>query len=66
MCPTSLKYINSEYIEHVAQLPVKVEGKFEKKLIQDASQILALTRQGNQIIFPDVLNIEKKLLNKQS
>lgn len=62
MCPVLPKYINSEYINR--EKPVRIDGKFEKELQTKARKVLALQRQGRKIIFPDVLKIEKKLIEK--
>jgi hypothetical protein len=62
MCPVSNKYIKGEYIDHAAGIPVRINSPLEQKIIQDAKQVLFLTRQGKKLIFPDVLIIEKELL----
>jgi len=62
MCPVTPKYIKNQYMDAAAGLPVRLDGAFERKLIQQASRVLALQRKGIQLIFPDVLAIEKALL----
>lgn len=62
MCPVTSKYIDGEYIDLKANIPVRVDGFFEKSLLQDAEKVLVLTRQGKRLIFPDVLKIESDLL----
>ena len=65
MCPTSIKYIDEEYFDSKNNVPVTLDGGFEKVLIQKATKVLALQRQGRKLIFPNVLKIEQELL-KQS
>lgn len=63
MCPVIDCYIKNEYIDLIANLPVKVNGALESELIMKAKRILALQRQGHNFIFPDVLAIENTLLS---
>ena len=64
MCPITDKYIKNEYIDRKAGIPVKIDGKTEAELISKAKRVLALQRQGRNLIFPkDVLQIEKALLS---
>ena len=62
MCPITSKYIKNEYIDSAANVPVRVNGAFEKALIEKAKRVLTLQRKGVKLIFPDVLAIEKELL----
>ena len=62
MCPITSKYIKNEYIDSVSKKPVQVDYRFEKEIIEKAKKVLALQRKGINLIFPDVLTIEKKLL----
>ncbi len=64
MCPITPNYIENTYIDKKSKLPVRIEGSLEKELIKKAKHILALHRKGIKIIFPDILSIEEKLLNK--
>lgn len=63
MCPITEYYIKNEYYDSVSNLPVRINGVFEKELIEKAKRVLALQRKGIKLIFPDVLSIEEKLLN---
>lgn len=63
ICPVIPKYIGGEYIDQNANTPVKVDGIFEKNLIQKVKTVLVLTKQGKVIVFPDILKIEQELLN---
>ena len=63
MCPVTEKYISNEYLDSMNVL-VRVNGIFEKELVRKAKKILLLQRRGVNIIFPDVLNIERFLTEK--
>jgi hypothetical protein len=63
MCPVTAKYINNEYIDKATNDPVFINDNLKKELNSKAKKILGLTKQGfDKLIFPDVLAIEKKLL----
>lgn len=62
MCPITSKYIKNEYIDRVANIPVRVDLTLEKELIEKAKKVIALYRNGIKLIFPDILTIEKELL----
>lgn len=64
MCPVTSSYIKNEYIDSAANVPVRIDGAFEQVLLDKAKRVLALQRKGVKLIFPDVLGIEAKLLNK--
>lgn len=64
MCPITEEYIKNEYIDSRTNIPVRVNGAFERDLIRKAKKVLALQRKGKHLIFPDVLNIEHQLLTK--
>ena len=63
MCPITEKYMKNEYIDSKTATPVRIEGTFEKELIEKAKKVLALQRKGIKLIFPDVLKIERQLLS---
>lgn len=65
MCPVSQQYIANEYIDRVHKCPVKVKYELEQELKKKTKKVLALQRQGKKIIFPDVLDIEQKLISQQ-
>lgn len=65
MCPVTENYIKNEYYDSHAHIPVRINGQLEKELKQKANKILALQRKGIKLIFPDVLEIEQKLLDKR-
>ena len=64
MCPITSKYIKNEYFDARANVPVRENGILEKELKEKASKVLALQRKGSKLIFPNVLEIERKLLNQ--
>lgn len=66
MCPVTAKYIKNEYIDGVANIPVRISGTLEKELTEKAKRVLALQRKGIPLIFPDVLKIESELLKQQT
>lgn len=66
MCPITSKYIKNEYFDSKANVPVRVNGILEKELKEKASKVLALQRKGSKLIFPNVLEIERKLLNQKN
>ena len=64
LCPVTSKYIMSEYIDTVAKVPVRIDGALERVLIQKVKIVLAITRKGGKLVFPDILKIEKELKNQ--
>ena len=66
MCPITADYIKNEYMNHRTNVPVRVDGAFERELLNKAKRVLALQRKGIRLILPDVLHIENKLLEKKA
>lgn len=66
MCPVTPEYIKNEYIDSNFNIPVRVDGRLEKELHEKAKRVLALQRKGINLIFPNVLSIEEKLLRNNS
>jgi hypothetical protein len=64
MCPVTKKYIKNQYIDAKFNIPVRVDGVLERELIEKAKRVLALQHNGVNLIFPDVLAIEAKLLEE--
>lgn len=64
MCPITTNYIMNQYMDASNGFPVRVDGAFEAELKRTAQKVLAKHRSGVKLIFPDVLNIESKLLSK--
>ena len=65
MCPITKEYIKNEYIDLKSNTPVLIDKVSQRKLLQKAKRVLALQRKGIKLIFPDVLSIEKKLLENR-
>lgn len=65
MCPITTTYIKNEYLDKTTNAPVRISGNFEQELVTKAKRVLALQRKGIKLIFPDVLSIEAKLLEKK-
>lgn len=63
MCPVLPQYIKNEYLDKKSA-PVRISGDLEKEITSKAKKVLALQRKGINLIFPDVMKIEKELLNK--
>lgn len=63
MCPLIDDYIKSEYFSN--GVAVQLNYAAQKRIISKAKKVLQLYRQGKPIIFPDVLKIEKELINRQ-
>ena len=66
MCPITSKYMKNGYIDSKTNVPVRVNGVLEKELKEKASKVLALQRKGSKLIFPNVLEIENKLINQKN
>ena len=57
-------YIKEEYIDSNSNVPVRINGAFETQLVKKARRVLTLQRRGIRLIYPDVLAIERELLQK--
>ena len=64
MCPVIPRYIKNEYIDSSANTPVRLDGVSEKEITKKAKKVLALHKKGIKLIFPDVRQIEKKLIEE--
>jgi len=62
MCPMTEKYLINQYVDANSNVVVRVNGAFETVLVKTAKQVLSRVRRGVNLIFPDVLKIEKELL----
>lgn len=47
-------------------MPVRVSGILEKELKEKAGKVLTPQRKGSKLIFPNVLEIESKLINQEN
>jgi len=68
MCPITPKYIENEYLDNISKTPIRIKTNEEKIIIEKARRILFLIKEKNLtfLIFPDVLTIEQKLLEKKN
>lgn len=64
MYPVTDAYINNQYFDAATDSPVAIPAKVAAKIEQKAKKVLMLQRRGHRLIFPDVLKIEKELVNK--
>ena len=63
MFPVTTKYIKEEYIKQNKE--VTVNDALKKELNTKANRVLELVKAGNKnLVFPDIINIEKFLLKK--
>lgn len=60
MCPVTNDYILNEYLDPHNK-PVQLCDKIRKHIIHKAKKVLVLQRKGVELIFGDVLKIEKQL-----
>lgn len=49
--PDNRKIYENEYLDSVANIPVRVDGRLEKELKDKAVKVLALQRKGAKLIF---------------
>jgi hypothetical protein len=65
MCPTTVEYIGNEYYSYSEKSMVRIEDFLEEEIINKATKVLALVRNGEpELVFPDILKIEKELLSE--
>nr|DAJ66635.1 MAG TPA: hypothetical protein [Caudoviricetes sp.] len=64
MCPVTDQYIDCEYIDSASNAPVSVSGNFEIELLRKAQKVLSIQRNGGHLIFPNILEIQRQLLQK--
>ena len=63
MCPVTKKYILNAYLDPHNN-PVQLCDKVRKRIIHKAKKVLVLQRKGIDLIFGDVLEINKALSNQ--
>ena len=66
MCPVTSDYILEEYYHTGTNTPVRIDERIERVIVEKAKRVLALQHNGVNLILPDVLAIEKKLLECQN
>ena len=63
MFPTTMEYIKEEYIKQNKK--VTINDDLKNEINKKANRVLELVKAGNKhLVFPDIINIEKILLNK--
>lgn len=65
MFPTTMEYIKEQYIKQNKE--VTINDDLKKELNTKANRVLELVKAGNKnLVFPDIINIEKILLDKDN
>jgi hypothetical protein len=64
MCPATNNYIVDFYVDKASKKYVAVDKRIEEELVKNAKSVLAKQRKGIPLIFPDVLKIEKALIQQ--
>ena len=63
MFPATIEYIKEEYIKQNKK--VTINDNLKEEINKKANRVLELVKAGNKhLVFPDIINIEKILLNK--
>ena len=62
MAPATEDYIDKQYLDSATLCPVRIDGRTEREIIKKARKVLEMERHGVKLLFPDVFEIEKKLL----
>jgi hypothetical protein len=60
MCPVTEKYIREVYVDKNG-VEIQVDGRIVNDVITNAREVLAISKRGVKIIFPDVNAILKKI-----
>jgi len=63
MCPVTERYIREVYIDKNG-VAIQIDGRIAQDIIANAREVLAISKRGAKIIFPDV-NIIHKALREQ-
>jgi hypothetical protein len=53
MCPVTERYIREVYVDKNG-VPIQIDGRVVDDIITNAREVLAITKRGARIIFPDV------------
>ncbi len=64
ICPATSDYITSEYLDSINSSPVMIDKPTENTIIKNANSVISMTRRGKRIVFPDILQIESKLITQ--
>ena len=65
MCPAIEFYIKEEYVDS-KKSPLRISRFTEKEILGKAKKVLRLQKQGQRLIIPNVLEIEKRLLGERN
>ena len=65
MCPATERYIREVYIDK-NDVTVRIDSRIAQDVITNAREVLAITKRGARIIFPDVNAIHKTLCEQIS
>jgi len=60
MCPVTKEYIREVYVDKNG-VEIQVDGRIAQDVIANAREVLAITKRGAKIVFPDVNAIHKAL-----
>ena len=63
MCPVTKCYIREVYVDKNG-VAIQVDGRIAHDVIANAREVLAITKRGAKVIFPDVTAIHN-ILRKQ-
>jgi len=63
MCPITEKYIKEVYVDK-NDIPVQIDNRIVNDIVLNAKNVLAKVKRGVKLVFPDVLDIKKTLLNE--
>ena len=53
MCPVTERYIREVYVDKNGT-PIQIDGRTVEDVIKNAREVLAITKRGAQIVFPDI------------
>ena len=65
MCPVTSRYVEETYLERGSGVPVTIADDLKQEIAKKATKVLQLQRKGRKLIFPDVLLIERKLMEEE-
>ena len=60
MCPVTEHYIREVYVDKNG-VAIQIDGRIAQDVITNAREVLAITKRGAKVIFPDVNAIHKTL-----
>ena len=60
MCPVTKQYIRETYIDKNG-IPIQIDERVVEDVISNAREVLAITKRGIKIVFPDINTIHTEL-----